>query len=267
MKRKTHHLPNLVAAAILLALSVAGSSFVSAADAGDKGQPGAVDYLEPKVLTGRIYANNSKEIIFTFRRTATASNSTVRVLREFARPNGTLAARERVVYESGRLVCYQLEEPESGAGGSAVVQRSPREPQEQRIVFEYTEDKNKKTGSEKLEKDTVINDMVAPFIQAHWSALMSGAAVKFRFVAIARAETVGFKFTKQFETTRQGKPVVVLRMEPTSWIIAQFVEPLRFTVEKEGQHRVLEYAGRTTPRTQRGNKWEDVDAPTVFDWK
>lgn len=267
MKRKTHHLLNLALAANLLALWVAGSSFVSAADAGDKGQSGAVDYLEPKVLTGRIYANNSKEVIFTFRRTAAGSNSTVRVLREFAHPYGTLAARERVVYESGRLVFYQLEEPESGASGSVVVRRSLKEPQEQRIGFEYSEDKNKKTRSEKFEKDTVINDMIAPFIQAHWSALMSGAAVKFRFVAIARAETVGFKFTKQSETTRQGKAVVVLTMEPTSWIIAQFVEPLRFTVEKEGQHRVLEYAGRTTPRIQKGNKWEDMDALTVFDWK
>jgi hypothetical protein len=109
--------------------------------------------------------------------------------------------------------------------------------------------------------------MVAPFIQAHWSALMSGAAVKFRFAAIAWVETVGFKFTEQSETTRQGKAVVVLRMEPTSWIIAQFVEPLRFTVEKEGQHRVLQCAGRTTPRIQRGNKWEDLDVLTVFDWK
>jgi hypothetical protein len=113
-----------------LVLWVAVSSSAFGADAGDKEQSGAVDYLEPKVLTGRIFANNSKEVLFTFRRTATVSNSTVRVLREFARPNGTLAARERVVYESGRLVCYQLEEPESGADGSVVVQRSHREPQE-----------------------------------------------------------------------------------------------------------------------------------------
>jgi hypothetical protein len=254
---------------VLLLTFWAGSAlFLFAADK-DKGQPEGVDYLEPALLTGIIRAKppEPKRILFTFRRTAVRAGSTVRVLREYNRPNGIVAARERVMYEGGRLVSCQLEELQSGGSGSAVVRPDPKAPNERQIVFEYTQDHTKKTGIERLDKDTLINDMVGPFLAAHWDALRSGSAVKFRFAVIPRAETVGFKLTREAETTRDGKTVVVVRMEPTSWIIARWVDPLFFTVEKEGQHRVLQYVGRTTPRIQTGNGWEDLDALTVFDWK
>ena len=55
-------------------------------------------------------------------------------------------------------------------------------------------------------------------------------------------------------------------MEPTSLIIARLVDPVFFTLEKNGQHRVLRYTGRVTPKTKVGNKWDDLDATVVFDW-
>jgi hypothetical protein len=56
-------------------------------------------------------------------------------------------------------------------------------------------------------------------------------------------------------------------MEATSRVIALLVDPLFFTIEKAPSHRVLEYEGRTTPKTKSGNKWKDLDAVTVFDWE
>ena len=53
-------------------------------------------------------------------------------------------------------------------------------------------------------------------------------------------------------------------MEPTSLVIAALVDPLYFTVEKNGPHRVLEYVGRTTPKIERNGKWKDLDAVTVY---
>src|SRR6267378_2991515 len=109
--------------------------------------------------------------------------------------------------------------------------------------------------------------MVVPFIWAHWDELMAGATVKSRLITLSRTETVGFQFTKAAETVRQGRPVLVVRMEPSSLIIAQFIEPLFFTLEKEGRRRILQYSGRVTPSIRKGDKWEDLDALTVFDWK
>ena len=223
------------------------------------------DYLEPKVLTGTIYADAGlRHELFTFRRVATNSGPTVQVLREFNLPNGKLAAREQVVYESGRLKSFRLEELETGAAGEVVVRAGAGGA---KVFFNYTEGSTRKTGSEKLQNEILVSDMVGPYIAAHWDALAKGATVRCRMVAISRAETVGFKFFKESDTTWHGKPVMMVAMKPSSIIIAQLVAPLHFVVEKEAPHRVLQYTGRTTPSIRKNGKWQDLDAVTVFDWK
>lgn len=223
-----------------------------------------IDYLEPENLTGTIYSDaNLKHVLFTFRRTAARSDSKVQVLREFYLPDGAIAARERVVYESGQLKSFSLEELQSGARGSAIVQSISGDT---KLNFNYTEGAIRKTGSEKFLPEILISDMVGPYITSRWNALVNGATVKCRLVAISRAETVGFKFFKESETTWRGKPVLTVELKPSSIIIARLVAPLHFVVEKNSPHRVLQYSGRTTPRILKNGKWEDLDAITVFDW-
>jgi hypothetical protein len=222
------------------------------------------DYLQPKELTGTIYSDASlKQTLFTFRRTATNSGSTVRVLREFNLPNGIIAARERIVYESGRLKSFLLEELQTGAKGSAIVQRTG---DQTKLAFDYSEGTARKTGSEKFLNEILVNDMVVQFMIAHWDALTAGAVTRCRLVSVSRVETVGFKFFKESETTWRGKPALIVKMEPSSVIIARLVAPLHFVMEKASPHRVLQYTGRTTPSIFRNGKWEDLDAVTVFDW-
>jgi hypothetical protein len=244
----------------LLLLFAAGFSLGNSARAADSG----IDYLQPKVLTGTVYSDAGlKHVLFTFRRTATNSGSVIRVLREFHLPGGMVAARERVVYESGQLKSFSLEELQSGAKGSAIVQSISGET---KLNFNYTEGTVRKTGSEKFLPEILISDMVGPFVASHWNALVSGATVKCRLVSVSRAETVGFKFFKETETTWHGKPVLILELEPSSFIIARLVAPLHFVVEKDSPHRVFQYTGRTTPSVIKNGKWEDLDATTVFDW-
>src|SRR6187455_2858452 len=89
------------------------------------------DYFNPSPLTGSIFDKEGGRLLFTFRRAATRTNHAIHVLREFRNPDGSLAARERVVYEQGRLARFDLDELQIGADGRAVV-----EPQ--RIEFQYT---------------------------------------------------------------------------------------------------------------------------------
>jgi hypothetical protein len=224
-----------------------------------------IDYLEPKAFTGTIYADTDlKQVLFTFRRTATNSGSTIQVVREFIAPGGKVAAVERVAYEGGQLKSLQLEELQTGAKGSATVETVGGE---SKMNFEFNEGSGKKTGSEKFLSEILTSDMVGPYIAGHWDALTKGATVKCRLISISRAETVGFKFFKESYSTWHGKPVMIVTMQPSSIIIAQLVAPLHFIIEKEGQHRVLQYIGRTTPTIRRNGKWEDLDAVSVFDWK
>jgi hypothetical protein len=221
-------------------------------------------YLEPKTLTGTIYADAGlKQVLFTMRRSATNSGSTIHVVREFNLPSGALAAREQVVYEGGQLKSFRLDEIQIGAKGSAIVQSAGGGA---KINFDYTQGTTKKSGNEKFLSEILVSDMVGPYIVAHWDTLTKGGTVKCRLVAASRTETVGFKFFKESDSTWHGTPVMMVTLAPSSIIIAQVVEPLHFVVEKNSPHRVFQYTGRTTPSIQKNGKWEDLDAVTVFDW-
>lgn len=224
----------------------------------------APDYEQPNRFTGTIYETSSgtNKTLFTFKRTAERSNDTVHIVRDFLYPNGSLAARETLVMRQGSLVSFHLDERQTGAHGSTTLLDGSRP----KWIFDWTEGGKRKTDNEAAQANTLVGDMIPYFIVAHWDELMRGQAVNFHFIASSRLETVGFKFVKESDLTWRGKPAVRLRMEPSSVIIRQIVDPIFFIVEKEGAHRVFEYVGRTTPKARDGNKWKDLDARTVYDW-
>ncbi len=229
----------------------------------------AVNYLEPKLLKGAIYEKPEGRLLFTFRRTATQTGDIVRVLREFSNPDGSPAAQERVVYERGRLVRFELDELQIGASGRAIIEASENH---QRIDFQYIAGAGpqaRRKGNTETVREAValISDMIPAFLVDHWDELDRGAAVKFRYIVVPRLETIGFKLSRESTGEFKGKKVVRIKMEPTSWIIAQALDPLLFTVEADAPHRIFQYRGRTTPKIRSGQTWKDLDALTVFDWE
>jgi len=229
---------------------------------------GELRYEEPKTLTAVIYTRNTSppKALFNFKRVATRSGSTLNVVREYSDPDGKPALRERIVYEGDELVSLKLEELQIDARGSATIRRQSGKSE---IQFEYAKEASAggkpKTASESLRQDTVVDDMIGPFIAAHWDILMKGQPAKCRYLCVPRRETLGFTFTKDGETTWKDQPAVLIKMEATSFIIAALVDPMFFTVEKGGRHRVLRYVGRTAPKLRAGDKWNDLDAVTVFE--
>lgn len=222
---------------------------------------GTPDYFEPKLLSGSIYDKPAGRLLFTFRRTATQTGDVIRVLREFRAPDGSLVAQERVVYERGRLVRFELDESQINASGHARI-----DPQQ--INFEYTAGPaaKRKRKLETIREAVLISDMLPAFVANHWDDLQRGAVVKFRYLVVPRLETIAFKLTRQVVADLHGKKVVQIKMEPANWIIAQVLDPLLFTVEAEPPHRILQYWGRTTPKIRTGQTWHDLDALTVFNW-
>jgi hypothetical protein len=226
------------------------------------------DYLPPKLLTGSIYDKPGGRLLFTFRRAATQTGDVVSVFREFNNPDGSLAALERVRYERGRLVRFELDERQIGATGNARVEILPD--QRQRIQFQYTTRSGRadrpKQESETLREQVVINDMIPYFVVEHWDELARGETVKFRYIVVPRLETIAFKLRRESTAELQGKKFVRIKMEPTSRFIAQFLEPLVFTVETDAPHRIFQYWGRTTPKIRSGQSWNDLEALSVYNW-
>jgi hypothetical protein len=225
-------------------------------------------YEWPRFLTGSIYSSETKELLFTFKRTASRSGSTLKVEREFTYPNGKPATRERVLYDSDGLVAYELEELQLGAVGAASIRRTPGRPSSATLELRYAAEQGAKpkTRSEAWQENTLIADMVGPFLADNFTALSRGDTVSCRYIVPDRKQTVGFIFIKQRVSTYQGQQVLVVKMEPRSVVIKAMVDPLFFTIEEAPPHRVLQYTGRTAPKVRTADKWKDLDALTVFDW-
>jgi len=253
-------LGNAIAMMRVLLLVVCWSLFASAAPLGPSS-----DYFEPKALTGSIYDKEGGRLLFTFRRTATKTGDRIHVLREFRNPDGSLAARERVVYEQGRLAQFDLEELQIGATGRAVLKSLPDK--RQQIDFQYTTETKAKHNTETVRDETLINDSLPVFLANHWDEINRGGVVKFHYLFVPRLETVSFKFSRESAGEFHGKKVVRIKMEPTNWVVGQVVDPLIFTVESDPPHRILQYWGRTTPKIRNGQSWRDLDALSVFHWE
>ena len=255
---------NAIAAALL---GVFGWLVLSAS-AADTADPLPLKYEFPTSLAGTIYDATGTNVLFGFKRTATRAGTNLQVLCEYSAPDGKLAARETIDYHGDRLVAFTLEELQTGATGSVKILYPPSERVSGKIEFNYLVPRGRlENASENLRPDTLTSDMVGTFLTDHWTELMKERAIKCRYLVVPRKQTIGFTFRRHAETTWRGKPAVVVRMEASSWVVGLAVDPLFFTMEKDGQHRVLQYTGRTTPKIKSKAGWKDVDAVTVFDWK
>jgi len=254
---------------VLWALSSNGLPAGLAADTVSPPASPVYDYAEPKLLTGILYAIGSdrKKVLFTFRRTATRSGSTVQVERQFLGANGTVAAVEKVLYESNQLVSFEMQDFQAGVSGAIHIEPDSENPARQDIFISYAHNLNPPKGRARiLQPDTVIDDTLYPFMITHWHELMEGKAVTFHFVSLDWERTFEFELVKTGETAEDDRPVELITMKPASRLVARLVKPLLFTVQKNDPHRILSYTGRTTPRIQKGKSWKYLDAETVFDY-
>lgn len=255
---------------VLLALAL---SVIPAGLAGDAARPAstaAYDFAEPKLLTGTLYeiGSHRQKVLYTFRRIAVQSGAVVRVERQFFRTNGIMAAVDKVVYKTNGLQSYRMQDFQARVSGAVWVAPDPQLPARQQIFISYGPGLIPPIGkAQNLPSDIVYDDTVYPFMMAHWNALIRGDTVKFHFISFEWERTFMFQFMKTGESVQHNQPVVQITMQPISLLLAPFVDPLIFTVEKASPHRILSYIGRTTPRIQKGNSWKYLDAETVFDWK
>ncbi len=227
----------------------------------------AYDYADPKLITGVLYAigSDQKKILFTFRRTAMRSGAGVHVERQFLDINGTVAAVEKIFYESNQLVSYEMQDFQAQVSGAILIEPDPKKPAQPQIFINYARGLNPSKGRGRpLEPDTVIDDTLYPFMMDHWGDLMLSKAVRFRFISLEHERTFEFSLLKTGEAVQAGQPVVQITMKPVSLFVAAEVKPIVFVVQKNGPHRMLSYIGRTTPRIRTDKSWKYLDAETIF---
>jgi hypothetical protein len=245
------------------------SFFVASTIFADDFNSTSFDYAKPAQLNGTLYAIGSSNVLFTFRRTATQSNSAVYVRRQFLTPGGSVAAEEDVAYNSGRLQWYEMREFQAGISGAIEIFPDPKNPAQKKLFISYGHGLTPpaKGNIENVPPNTVIDDNLYAFMLQHWDDLMAGRSVKFQFVSLEHEKTYGFRLVRAGESIERGEPVEKIKMEATGFFVSKFVAPLVFVVEKNSPHHIFSYTGLTTPRIKKGNQWKYFDAETVFHWQ
>jgi hypothetical protein len=247
----TSVLPGFIA--LMLALPVfAGGSY-----ANHQGQ----------VLTGKIWARDTShpQLLFKFRRTADKSDGETHVVRTYTYPDGRVAAVEKATYRSGKLATYSVQEKQTGAHGRLKIKGDAIAGQG-KVTFHYVSaGGDKDSDSETLDAPTVINETIIGYIHDHFKALMAGKSLDIRYMVIPRVETVGFTLSKSGEDNWNGRQVVNIKMDASSFFIRLAVDPVYFTFDaKTGA--LIQYTGRATPKIRKDGDWKALDAVTSFKW-
>lgn len=241
------------------------------ADGADNSPAIVVGLASPSLITGTFYEIGSgrKKVLFKFQRSATRDGREVQVRQWFSLPDGSAACRENIHYRDDRLVSYEMEDLRMGDRGSILIEQDPQKPKREIMLLEHVKNQGAKVqnATEVLQPNTLISDMIYPFILTHWDELMRGAAVKFHLISLDPPDTFNFRVVKESAATWDGKPVARIKMEPTNLIVAHLIRPIYFLIETAAPHRVFSYIGRTTPKENVGGAWKFVDAEAVFDWK
>lgn len=163
---------------------------------------------------------------------------------------------EKTIVQNGQIQKVEIQQHQLGQSAQVEVKGG-------KIFFALTKDGRTSVDSEKLEEPFVMSGGVARFIQSKWSDLMAGKPVSLRYGVWYRQDTVGFEFKKVGESGAGENRRVILKYQPTSFIIKALVDPIEFVMNHDGS-QILELRGRVAPKLKKGNDYVDLDAEMVY---
>ena len=129
--------------------------------------------------------------------------------------------------------------------------------------FTFKKDGKEKSDTEDAGSDFITTSAIPLDLEANWSKIMKGEKLKRRLAVVGRMETVGFEFSKEKEVDLEGKKSIVVKMKPSSFIIAAIVKPLHFYMSTDGA-TLYQIDGRTTVKKNVNGSFKDLDAVTVY---
>lgn len=212
--------------------------------------------LRPEFAIGQqtvkleLYALDSDRLLYTGVRTERFQGEIRTETTIYMKLDGTRVQRVETAYNTTtlKLVSYKLGDFRSG-------QREEMQVSGNSVTLLNQEGKKEKPETETLQwgPNFTFGSSVVPRILRAWDGLQSGKALTFDLLIPSRLETLVFRIKKDSDTKIQGKSVVVMRMEPDSWIIRQLVDPMFFYITAVAPRRLEVYKGRSSIKTDEGD--------------
>lgn len=214
-----------------------------------------LDDLAPRV-EGKLFEPGSQRrtLLFRWKLWASADWHVRRGI--FFTPSGEMATSEELEMEDRRFRRYTLVHHLARERGS--IERVGG-----RLHFSYTRGGTTRTNEEDFVPNFVAGPLLVPYLQRHWDAILRGDEVRIRLGVPDRRETVGFEIFLREQKRVNGRERLVLKMKPSSFVIAALVDPVYLTFSADGR-TLHEVVGRTIPLRQVGRGWKPVDAEAVY---
>ena len=171
---------------------------------------------------------------------------------------GAVAIEQNTILEGSKVIRDEVQQKQLNEVGLIEVKDG-------KIYFSKTSEGKTKVKEEKLKDTFVVSSSFQRHVKDNWADVMAGKTVAFRYGVWDRQETVGFEIFKTGTEKMGDQEVVVLKMKPSSFIIAAIVNPIIFKFKADGS-AILEMNGRTAPKRQDGKKWKDLDAEIVYSY-
>ena len=171
----------------------------------------------------------------------------------FSTPEGTPIQEVVGVFETDTLVpvSYTVNDQRSGQKETAL-----REGDKVLMTALEKTGEKEKSGSVKYKEGMIIISSVVPFIQRNWEALAEGKELTFLLLAPVKQDYFQFRVVKDDGKgelkVKAPEGAMVIRMEADTWLIRKMVDPMYFVMDGQPPHRILEYHGRSSVKTDEG---------------
>lgn len=209
--------------------------------------------------TAQVYDedSNKQKLLYNYKSESNQVGDEVVVTNQFTYPDGKVATTEEVTFIKDKKVrLYKQHQAQLNAEGTIEIGNG-------KAKFTWTKDGKTKTDEEDAGADFIVGSQIPLHIEDNWDKLMKGEKFKRRLAVLERLETVGFEFSKEKDAEIDGKKAVVIKMKPSSFIIAAIVSPIHFYMSPDGG-TLLEIHGRTTVKRDVNGKFKDLDATVVY---
>lgn len=216
--------------------------------------------VRPPQFKGEIYdLDGGKDIRFRFEHKLETKGDTLIADNKYTTASGEDLVTEHLVFKNEKLVSYQQSQKQVGTEGLIEVKDG-------KVIFKFTKDGKEKISEEDLKDNFVVGPTLIDYMISHLETLKKGETVDIRLGVIDRRETIGFSLKKDSEATVDGNKGIVIRMKPSSFIIAALVKPLYFTLAEDGS-RNLELRGRLPVKLKEGEKFKDYDGRMLYKYQ
>lgn len=207
-----------------------------------------------------LYEQNSKKQTKIYTLEVTDTNAETGEFESIYKdPEGNVVVQEKAILKGSELVKFEIDHKQLGQKGVIEIKDGKA------FFTKVMADGRSSTKDEKIGKTFVTSSNFRKFVKDNWEGIKSGKTIEFRYGVWDRQETVGFEIFKDGSEKIGEVEATVVKMKPSSFLIAALVKPIFFKFNEDGS-KLLELNGRVAPKKKEGANWKDLDAEVSYSY-